>query len=76
MYGPDEMTFRPYSPAFVKHLPTSSGIGPAAGMLSRNRKSPVGCVSVNLIVLSSGVSMPEIVLASPAVNSAMPLMTV
>ena len=32
---PDEITKRPYSPAFRKQPATSSGIGPAADMLTR-----------------------------------------
>jgi hypothetical protein len=50
----------------VKHFATSSGIGPVAGIASRKRKSPVGFSSVNTIVRSSGVSMPEIGFAALA----------
>ena len=60
MYGPDEITKRPYSPAFMKHFATSSGIGPAAGIASRYSKSPVGFSRVKAMVLSSGVWMPAI----------------
>ena len=61
MYGPDEITKRPYSPGLpLKHLATSCGIGPAAGMPRRCGKSPVGFVRLNTIVLAFGVLMPEI----------------
>ena len=40
----------------------------------RKRKSPVGWVRVKEMVLSSGVWMPEMVLAFPASNSENPLM--
>ena len=45
MYGPEEIRSAPYSPGLPsKHLPTSGGIGAAAGSASRWRKSPAGRV--------------------------------
>ncbi len=49
----------------MKHFATSSGIGAAAGMARRYRKSPVGFVRLKTIVLSFGVSMPEIGFGGP-----------
>ena len=67
MYGPLETTSRPYLPGWSsKHLPTSDGIGPVAGIDIRKRKSPVGCVSVKTIVEAFGVLMPLIDFALPA----------
>src|SRR3954470_8786681 len=76
MYGPDEMRSRPYFSATPeKHLPTSGGIGPAAGIPMRKRKSPVGCVRSNEIVESFGVWMPVIVFAVPLPKASKPLIT-
>src|SRR3954452_15106631 len=42
MYGPEEITTRPYFAASVKQPATSLGTGPAAGIAMRKRKSPIG----------------------------------
>src|SRR3954451_3143469 len=76
MYGPDEIRSRPYFSATPeKHLPTSGGIGPAAGIPIRKRKSPVGCVRSKEIVEAFGVWMPVIVFAVPLPNASKPLIT-
>ena len=72
MYGPLDTRLRPYSPALVKQPATSFGIGFAAGIARRYRKSPVGSVSLNVIVESSGVVIPEIVFALPSLKACMP----
>ena len=72
-YGPEETTNRPYSPALVKHWATSFGIGIVAGIANRYGKSPTGWFSVKMIVLSSGVEMPEIDVALPFSKSLKPL---
>jgi len=43
----------------VKHLPTWGGLGAAAGIATRCRKSPVGLVRWKLIVVAFGVTIPE-----------------
>ena len=76
MYGPDEITKRPYSPGFpLKQSATSCGIGPAAGMPRRFGRSPVGFVRLNTIVLAFGVLMPETDCASPFATASKPLIT-
>src|SRR5437588_1263857 len=76
MYGPVETTSRPYLPAAPsKHFVTSAGCGPAAGMATRFRKSPVGAVRVKTIVLELGVLMPEIDFALPLPSASNPLIT-
>jgi hypothetical protein len=57
----------------LKHLATSLGMGAVAAIDSRYRKSLVFCFRWKTIVWSSGVSIPEIGLASLAVPS-IPLM--
>src|SRR3954447_17685356 len=76
MYGPVAIRSRPYfSAVSAKHLPTSGGIGPVAGIAMRKRKSPVGWVRSKVIVESFGVWMPEIVFAVPLPKASKPLMT-
>ena len=74
MYGPLETRSRPYPPGVVKHLATSRGIGPAAGRLSRYRKSGVGVVRWKVMVRALGVVIPEIVFALPDAKASMPAM--
>jgi hypothetical protein len=75
MYGPDEITYRPYSPASVKHPATSSGIGPVAGIDTRNSNSGASLVRWKTIVLSSGVSIPGIPPAPGSSPSSKPSMS-
>ncbi len=58
----------------MKQPATSFGIAAAAGIASVKRKLPCGLVSLNVIVLSSGVWMPVIVLAVPLLNASTPSM--
>src|SRR6266498_1829599 len=71
---PSTLLVRRSSVALVKHLATSWGIGAVAAIDRRYRKSPVGLVRWKMIVVSSGVSMPEIGAGAGALPS-MPLMT-